>query len=150
MTYREIFAPWFLRSVVNDTLKAVTRNTRTIPLETHMPNNTASLAEAYTDLEARLAQLDTNEALSVAIAQLTPEQRAVIVMRYYLGLSDIEISTKLNSTPGMVRWRLHRARKRLRDLLPAWASPNSKIITEREAGVASPAFAPHEKKGDLK
>jgi len=143
------FGPWFLRSVVNDTLKAVTRRTRLVPLEAEVLECLGSLSERHAELEERLEHLDTQEALSTAIAQLAPEQRAVIVMRYYLGMTGAEISSKMHSTPGMVRWRLHGARQRLRDLLPFWVRPSTETYTAREARPPSPSYAAQIEKGDV-
>jgi DNA-directed RNA polymerase specialized sigma24 family protein len=38
-------------------------------------------------------------------------------MRYYLDMSEQEMSEQLKRAPGTVKWRLHQARQRLRDLL---------------------------------
>jgi hypothetical protein len=42
------------------------------------------------------------------------------VLRYYLGLNESEMAAQLNCAPGTGRWHLHRARQRLKKLLPAW------------------------------
>ena len=60
-----------------------------------------------------------------ALGQLPPKQRAVVVMRYYLGLSEAEMVAQLTSPPGTIKWRLHAARARLRTLLSAWWSDRS-------------------------
>ncbi len=64
-----------------------------------------------------VATLDQFESVTEALRLLSPAQRAVIVLRYYAGLSDREVATQLKSAPGTIRWRLHTARKRLRQLL---------------------------------
>jgi DNA-directed RNA polymerase specialized sigma24 family protein len=48
---------------------------------------------------------------------LPPRLRAVIVMRYYLGLSEKEMARELHSPAGTVKWLLSTARKGLRRLL---------------------------------
>lgn len=118
------FGPWFLRLVVNDTLKAVRRSARTISLDTQPGQEDELLAHiaqhelsAVEQLEEQLDRYETNEALASAMSRLPAEQRAALVLRYYAGLNDAEISTRLNCTPGTVRWRLYRARERLRHLL---------------------------------
>lgn len=56
-----------------------------------------------------------------ALAQLEPEQREVVVLREYQGLSYEEIAQVLQVPVGTVRSRLFRARMALRDLLaPGW------------------------------
>ena len=52
-----------------------------------------------------------------ALEELPPRQRAVIVQRYYLEMSEKEMSEALDSPPGTVKWLLNAARTRLRSLL---------------------------------
>jgi RNA polymerase sigma-70 factor (ECF subfamily) len=113
------FGPWFLRSVVNDTLMAVTRR-RTVPVDALPDPENASTAELETDVAQLLEAAETREAVWRAIGQLSPGQRAAVVMRYYLDLSDTEAAARLAVPPGTIRRRLHDARERLRHLLPAW------------------------------
>jgi RNA polymerase sigma-70 factor (ECF subfamily) len=120
------FGPWFLRSVVNDTLNAVTRR-RTVSLDSaqegvELPELT--LAEEYGP-EAQVEAAETREAVWAVMQKLSPHQRAAVVMRYYLDLSDAEIARRLDVPPGTVRRRLHDARQRLRQLLPAWLTLRS-------------------------
>lgn len=56
-----------------------------------------------------------------AVAVLPPGQRNAVVMHYVDGLSCDEIAGLLNTTPGAVRVRLHRAREQLRERLGALA-----------------------------
>lgn len=53
-------------------------------------------------------------AVRAALQHLTGEQRAVVILRFYLGLSPTEIAAEKNSTPGAVRALTHRALKVLR------------------------------------
>jgi RNA polymerase sigma factor (sigma-70 family) len=53
-------------------------------------------------------------AVRAALRHLTSEQRAVVILRFYLGLSPTEIAAEKNSTPGAVRALTHRALKVLR------------------------------------
>ena len=115
------FGPWFLRSVVNDTLKAVTRR-RDVSLDATPVTDAAPLVSRAPDLDDLLAAAETKEAIWAALEQLTPAQRAAIVARYYLDLSDTETARRLDCPPGTVRRRLSDARQRLRRLLPAWVS----------------------------
>jgi RNA polymerase sigma-70 factor (ECF subfamily) len=52
-------------------------------------------------------------AVRTALAQLDVRHRAVIVCRYYLGLSEEETARALGTRPGTVKSRLHRATRRL-------------------------------------
>jgi RNA polymerase sigma-70 factor (ECF subfamily) len=54
-----------------------------------------------------------NEILHALLDTLQPEDRAAVVMRYWYGFSDEEISQTLNLTVPAVKSRLFRARKQL-------------------------------------
>ena len=101
------FGPWFLRSVVNDALMAVTRR-RQVSLDQAGPEFNRLLSPA-SDVAARLEAAETKEAVWAAVEQLAPGQRAAVVLRYYLDLSDTEIAATLAVPPGTVRRRLQNA-----------------------------------------
>jgi RNA polymerase sigma-70 factor (ECF subfamily) len=109
------FGPWFLRSVVNSTLTTLT-NRRDLSLEAQT-GEAVELPSPDPGLEEMLEAAETREEVMAALDRLSPGQRAAIVMRYYLDLSDAEVSHKLDIPPGTVRRRLHDARQRLRRLL---------------------------------
>lgn len=117
------FAPWFLRSVANAAIQAAQRRQRELSLDAPLPGaaQDLDLAELLPDPapgpDDVLEQADLCRAVWQALAQLSPEQRAAVVLRYFLSLSDDEISDELAIAPGTVRWRLHAARKQLRALL---------------------------------
>lgn len=123
------FAPWFMRIVVNAAIQAARRHQRHVSLDDSVPGTASDLTFADLlpdrspgpDAEAERAEL--RQTVWDALGQLTPEQRAAVVLRYYLDLSDDEISDQLSVAPGTVRWRLHAARKHLRVLL--WRSERS-------------------------
>lgn len=112
------FRPWFLRIVVNDALKAVSENNRSLPLENIREDKLDLLFPSSEPLpEERLLGQEIREQIWTAVGNLPAEQRAVIVLKYYLGLSIEEISAEVISPKGTVKWRLHKARQRLRGLL---------------------------------
>ena len=73
-------------------------------------------------------------ALSVAFDRLPPRQRAIAVLRVYLGLSEAATASALEISTGAVKSQLHEARRKLADSL-------------REAGFAPTARAPAPAKG---
>jgi RNA polymerase sigma-70 factor (sigma-E family) len=78
--------------------------------------------ESTGDLPERLAEgPDHAELLAVrsALATLAPRQRAVIVLRYYEGLSEAEIAATLGIAPGTVKSQARDGLARLRQALPA-------------------------------
>lgn len=113
------FGPWFLRAVVNSAHTALTAR-RDLSLEAQF-DETGDLAHLPTldpNVEELLDAAETREEILVALEMLSPGQRAAVVMRYYLELSDSEVAHRLSVPPGTVRRRLHDARRRLRSLLP--------------------------------
>jgi RNA polymerase sigma-70 factor (sigma-E family) len=64
---------------------------------------------------------DHDELLAVrsALAALAPRQRAVLVLRYYEGLSEAEIAATLGIAPGTVKSQARDGLARLRQALPA-------------------------------
>lgn len=59
------------------------------------------------------------DALERAFRRLQPEQRAVLVLHHYLGLSLAEVADALNVPAGTARSRLHRATSAIRAALEA-------------------------------
>jgi RNA polymerase sigma-70 factor (sigma-E family) len=54
-------------------------------------------------------------ALLAALRQLPPRQRAVVVLRYWEDLTDVQIAATLGCSPGTVRSQLSRALAKLRE-----------------------------------
>src|SRR5262249_52595451 len=117
---RRPFGPWFLRSVINDAIKAAARHERGLSLDHDDAGAVAELMSPAPDPVALLVAAETQEAIWATLARLTPAQRAAIVMRYYLDWSEAEMSAYLACPPGTVKRRLHDARRSLRRLLPPW------------------------------
>lgn len=109
------FGPWFMRIIVNDAVKAASRRERTVPLETGGPE--MMFSEAGFEIAE---QFETRQRIWEALEKLPPAQRAVIVQKYYLGMSEAEMAESGASPPGTIKWRLHAARKRLAKSLRPW------------------------------
>ncbi len=115
------YRPWLLRMVINDALKAVAKQRRLISLDTQadVPYHklVKRLDATTTEPEDIVQRNELRNEIKQAINKLSPRQRAVIILRYYLGLSEREISNELNCAPGTVKWHLNIARERLQTLL---------------------------------
>ena len=115
------FAPWFFRIVVNDAIKIARRQNHSVSLDEELDESAAKLESWLIDPNPKPEQSveykETHETILKAIQRLKPEQRAVVVMRYYLEMSESEMSSKMNRPLSTVKWWLREARKRLRNLI---------------------------------
>lgn len=116
---RRAFEPYFLRMVVHAALNLVQRENRSavsLDEEADLRGLECLLSQA-SSVEAEVEREQLQRAIHQAIGALPPRQRAVAVQRFYLEMSETEMSVALNVTPGTVKWLLHAARTRLRTLL---------------------------------
>lgn len=115
------FPPWFFRIVTNLAIKAAKREARTLSLDRSTTDSKEPILDLIPDTlpepHDKMAIQQLQEDVWQALSKLTPEQRSVVVMRYYLDMSEAEMSNKLAIAPGTVKWRLYAARERLRTLL---------------------------------
>lgn len=123
------FGPWFLKSVINDSLKTIARQKHYVSLEQEFESEDATGASNLTfpasDLLEIVEYADTQRAIWDALDKLTPSQRAAVVLRYYLDFSEVDMAEKLKRPSGTIKWLLHAARKRLREILrPFRSSPS--------------------------
>jgi len=112
------FEPYFLRCVVNRALNAVEKEhaAASFDEELNVPALQALLARAVSvEAQTEYAQLRTE--IAMALESLSPRQRAVVVLRYYLEMSEKEMIETLKVAPGTIKWLLNAARSRLRNLL---------------------------------
>ncbi len=110
-------APYLYRIVVNTTLNLVRREGRDFSLE-QMPLQQAEalLTQAET-VESEVERALLAAQIEEALAALSPRQRAVIVQRYYLGMSEREMARAFGVSRGTIKRLLHNARRRLRRIL---------------------------------
>ena len=111
------FAPWFNRIVVNLAIKAAQRAGRTDSLDAPEHGGVRELAGNAADPLTEALRAETSEAVWAAVQRLTPAERAVVVQRYYLEMTDSEIAKGSARAVGTVKHLLHRARRKLAPLL---------------------------------
>jgi RNA polymerase sigma-70 factor (ECF subfamily) len=110
------FEPYLLRSVVNAALNSTRRMKRQVSLDGD-PGQVEQLLSQTASVESEVDSLQLKQKIIAALAKLEPRQRAAIVQRYYLEMSEKEMAVALEAAPGTVKWLLNTARARLRDLL---------------------------------
>ncbi len=114
------FHSWFLRIVVNDAVKEAKRQKRAVSLDEPAEAVLNWLLDGAPKPEELAETSDLRHAVWSAIQQLTPEQRAVIVQRHFLEMSEAEMVEKLHRPASTVKWWLHTARERLKALLGSY------------------------------
>jgi RNA polymerase sigma-70 factor (ECF subfamily) len=112
------FRPWLLRIVVNETRNVHRASGRRVARERLAWEQSQPLLLARPDdpAEAVLSQ-ERQEALVRGLARLPERQRQVVTCRYLLDLDEAETAAVLGWPRGTVKSRLHRALRRLRDVL---------------------------------
>jgi RNA polymerase sigma-70 factor (ECF subfamily) len=101
------FDAWLHRLTVNASIDAVRRRRRRVIEVELMPVHDPSIPDETT----RVADRDQ---VARALERLDPEQRAVIVLHYYLGLPLQDAAAALGIPVGTAKSRLHRALTSLR------------------------------------
>jgi len=112
------FEPYLMRSVVNAALNAIRRDRKSTSLDAD-PVLLENLLEQAASVEAQVESAQLADEVLLALSELSPRQRAVIVQRYYLEMSEREMAQTLDAAPGTIKWLLNAARTRLRKLLGA-------------------------------
>jgi RNA polymerase sigma-70 factor (ECF subfamily) len=110
------FEPYLLRSVANAALNVVRRAGRQISMDGNLEQVEQLLVQTAS-VESEVEYHQLKQEIIQALSSLKPRQRAAVVQRYYLGMSEKEIATELDAPPGTVKWLLSSARTKLRDLL---------------------------------
>lgn len=116
---RRPFEPYFLRCVVNAALNAIEKESHATASLDDEANLVAleRLLSQTVSVEEQVEFSQLKRKIHQALGALSPRQRAVAVQRYYLGMSEKEMTEALDIAPGTVKWLLNAARTRLRNLL---------------------------------
>lgn len=104
--------PWLMRILVNTVMSQRRRRAvSTVSLE--YESEAEDAARPAEEIEAQHDRLVIREAL----AGLNPEQRQVVVLRFFAGLTVPQLAEAIGVREGTVKSRLHRALGQLRDQL---------------------------------
>lgn len=116
---RRPFGPWFMRSAIHAALKIAEKQKRVEALEE--PQDGSRIAKWLVDPGLAPHEIvetaEFREAVWQALARLTPNQRATVVMRYFLDESESEMVSQLNRPLTTIKWWLHSARQKLKQNL---------------------------------
>ncbi len=130
------FGPWFMKVVVNDAIKAASRRERMVRFDDSY-DPIVRLADPETGPQELVEEAEERRRVWAALEKLPPAQRAVVVQRYYLGMSEAEMAGSGSSPPGTIKWRLHAARKRLSKLLRPEVRAEEPVTTRPASAVPS-------------
>jgi RNA polymerase sigma-70 factor, ECF subfamily len=112
------FEPWFIRSVVNASVKIMQKSTRQVEVGDEADESTfAELVARVESVEEQVESGELQNEIWDAMQKLSPRQRAVIVQRYFLEMSEKEMALESGAAAGTIKWLLNAARERLRSLL---------------------------------
>ena len=112
------FEPWFMRSVVNASVKSLNRSARQVAVGDEADEALfAEIVSRVESVEEQVESIEVQNQIWSAMEQLSPRQRAVIVQRYFLEMSEKEMAEEAGSAAGTIKWMLNAARERLRNLL---------------------------------
>jgi RNA polymerase sigma-70 factor, ECF subfamily len=112
------FEPYLMQSIVHAARDAAQKNSKWQSLDIEGGKETIQRLVEYAEtVESQVEQKQLEGEIIEALFKLSPRQRAVIVQKYYLGLSEKEMSVEMDIAPGTIKWTLNAARTRLRDQL---------------------------------
>jgi RNA polymerase sigma factor (sigma-70 family) len=108
------FRPWLLQIVANE----ARNRRRSAGRRAHLALRAATeepSGGAAPSPEASLLSAETRETLLAAVNELPEDQRTVIALRFFVGLSEQEVADALKVPTGTVKSRSARALERLRE-----------------------------------
>ena len=112
------FEPYLLRSVVNTAINLAEKRSKEVRLEEDLPPvDLKLLFSRAVSTEDQVEYRQLKQEILDGISRLSPRERAVIIERYYLELSEKEMAEMHDVAPGTVKWVLNVARKKLRTFM---------------------------------
>jgi len=113
---RRPFRPWLLRIVTNTALNRIKASKRRQAMAERLgardmpgPNRSA--------IEAQVLKRERGRRVLNAIGRLKPDDQRLLVLRYFLELSEAELAQAFDVAAGTIKSRLHRALSKLRDII---------------------------------
>ena len=108
--FRHRFYSWLYRIAVNECLDQLARRRPTAALD-------EGAASELPDPEQAAGEHERSAIVRHALLEISPDHRAVLILKHYLDLSYSEIGTVLDLPERTVRSRLYEARQNLRRCL---------------------------------
>lgn len=113
------FGPWFLRIVINAAIKRAKKQKKFLAMD--KPDDENNIEDWLIDQTKSPEELAESAEIQTivwqAIEKLNPNQRAVIVLKYFLEDTESEIVNQLGKPLTTIKWWLYIARQRLKQLI---------------------------------
>lgn len=124
------FRTWVLSIASNHCIDRLRKRRLTwLSLDESLPPHPALASDAE-EPEDAVIHTERNQAIQAMLAELTPEYRAAVVLRYWYDMSYTEIAEMLMTTESAIKSRLFRARQVLADKM---SGPNKSGASVRLA-----------------
>lgn len=109
LKFAHYFQTWVIRILINECYNILRKRKRTTPLD----------ADAFDCADKSATFTEQYEAIMLhdAIMSLPLEERMPIVLHYLEGFTVAEISRIVGSPEGTIKWRMSKARKKMRTYL---------------------------------
>jgi RNA polymerase sigma-70 factor (ECF subfamily) len=143
---RSSFGTWLYKITVNETYDYLRKKkARKLVYEADLSEDQEerlSQAPPEEPTRAALDQAEARQAVERLLAQLSPEERLIIVLKEVEGYSVEEISKALDMNPNTVKVRMFRARRRLSELYRRRYGQRSVTVGARPPAEAGDSRAP--------
>ena len=110
------FRPWLLRIVTNTALNRIQAAQRRERM-TERYTRQIIVENGGLSIEGLAVKHDQQQRLITAVNRLSPDQQALIALRYFLELPEAEVAEVLKIPRGTVKSRLHRTLAKLREII---------------------------------
>lgn len=114
------FSPWIYRIAVNTCITAMRKKNKVVNInfdESYIRQYDTNINYHYTDPELVFARKELKEEIKLAIENLPPNYKSVIILRYQMDFNNQEIADILGVSKENVEVKVHRARKALRKII---------------------------------
>lgn len=117
---RAELSTWLYRICINVSLNTIRRRRRVDAADVNdprLPEPAADPTQGQTDPRNAAQTSELYKRLAQALDQLSPSLRSTVILVLIDGVPQKEAAETLGCSEGTIAWRVHEARRRLRDLL---------------------------------
>jgi len=108
------FKPYFFSCVTHAAINAAERAARQVPLDDGDTEQMERLLQRASSTEDQVEYAQLKQEIFACLGRLAPRERAAVIQRYYLDMSEKEMAAEHSIAPGTVKWLLNSARRHLR------------------------------------